>query len=62
MVMPNPVGFGLGRQYALLTERPPEEVSPFRDLAAALAWLGLPPDWEPPPAAPDDPVFEIPPR
>jgi hypothetical protein len=61
MVMRSAVGMGLGRQFALLTGRPPEEVATFLDLGAALAWLGLPPDWEPPAASPDDPVFEIPP-
>ena len=60
LVIRTKVGLGLGRQFALMTGRPPEEVATFLDVADALAWLGLPPDWEPPAASPDDPVFEIP--
>jgi hypothetical protein len=62
LVMPSPLGMGLGRQYALMTGASPEQIATFHMLSEALAWLGLPPDWAPPPASPVDPVFEIPPR
>ncbi len=53
--------FDLARQHELLRMQPADELRVFQDLAAALAWLGLPAGWVPPAPAPDDPVFDFPP-
>jgi len=51
------LGFGLARMYEQFRRDSSDDYRVFRDRAAALAWLDLPPDWAPPPPAPDDPVF-----
>jgi hypothetical protein len=57
VIVATDVAFGLARTHELLRRDPADALMVFRDRAAALAWLGLPASWEPPPAAPDDPVF-----
>jgi len=44
--------------HELFREGSGDELQVFRDRAAALEWLGLPPSWTPPAPAPADPVFE----
>ncbi len=62
VVVPGRVQFDLARQYEMLRVTAADEYRVFQDLSAAAKWLGLPADWEPPAASPDDPVFDIPPR
>ena len=52
------VAFGLARAHELLRRNLADALMVFRDRAVALAWLGLPATWEPPPAAPTDPIFD----
>jgi len=61
LVLRTALGFGIARQYISRSATPFGEIATFSEVPEALAWLGLPTDWEPPPASPDDPVFEIPP-
>ena len=53
--------FDLARQYEMMRVNAADEYRVFQDIAAAATWLGLPADWEPPAASPDDPVFDFPP-
>jgi hypothetical protein len=52
------VVFGLARMHEQLRSDAGDELQVFRGRAEALAWLGLPPDAEPPAAAPTDWVFQ----
>jgi len=49
--------FGLARMHELLRQPDRDELQVFREIGPALAWLGLPPGWTPPPPDPHDPVF-----
>ncbi len=60
VVVTTPLQFALARQHEMLRVQAADEIQIFRDLPSALAWLGLPPGWRPPPPSPDDPVFEFP--
>ncbi len=51
--------FGITRQYELQRTLHGDEYRVYRAWAAALEWLGLPVDWSPPAACPEDPVFEL---
>jgi len=50
--------FGLARMHEMLRGEAGDELQVFRDRAAALEWLGLPPSWTPPAAALADPLFQ----
>jgi len=52
------VAFGLARMHEQMRGDSADELQVFRDRAAALEWLGLPPDWTPPAADPADPLFQ----
>lgn len=58
VVVPTSVLFGLARMHEHFREGGGDELQVFRAMAPALAWLGLPPAWPPPAAAPDDPLFQ----
>ena len=53
------IAFGFARMHEMLRVDAEDELQVFRDRAAALAWLGLPAGWTPPPVSPADRVFEI---
>jgi hypothetical protein len=52
------VTFGLARMHEMLRGASGDELQVFRDRAAAVEWLGLPPSWTPPAADPADPLFQ----
>jgi len=58
VVVPTDELFGLARMHEQLRKPGRDELQVFRDLVPALAWLGLPPGWTPPPPDPSDPVFD----
>ena len=51
--------FGLARMHELMRGDSCDALRVLRDRTAALAWLGLPPDWTPPRAAATDPLFDV---
>lgn len=58
VVVSTDVMFGLARMHEQLRHGAGDELQVFRDRAAALEWLGLPPEWTPPDASPSDPLFQ----
>jgi len=58
VVADNDVAVGLARMYEMMRGDAADVMMGFRDRAAALEWLGLPATWEPPPAAPSDPILD----
>ncbi len=62
VVTGDPASFGMARIYQAWKDGPAESgMLVCEDLAEALSWLGLPPDWQPPPAEPGERTFEFPP-